>query len=345
MRAAQARLGLVAAYLSLVQWGTVSATAPMATGADWLAFTLRAIWALRTLSSALGQAYIQYTRSLQAGASLGEIEGGNTVNQARKNFEDLLERINAIGSGSSPADAPEHDLDRQLKRTSEDNDKRLILDGTDLKRYLDELRRQYGADRAVTVDPYTWPVSWTPEQIASAYEDMLRREALKAQQDKARIHLQDDNLSHEQAIGRAQEAHKGSGSHGAGLTDWAVTNGSRDQIERVIRGDGRLVGLARGTGPNPCYFCAMLASRGFVYRSRGSAGFAPGEEISKWHNNCHCYPILRYTYSPAASRLQEFLMASWEPVTKDYSGKDKVRAWRRWLERERKSNPLFQSQP
>lgn len=38
-------------------------------------------------------------------------------------------------------------------------------------------------------------------------------------------------------------------------------------------------------GPNPCAFCLTLASRGFVYSSRDTAGgFDPGH----YHNDCFC---------------------------------------------------------
>lgn len=69
---------------------------------------------------------------------------------------------------------------------------------------------------------------------------------------------------------------------------WALTGG-RDTILGSIRSDRNALGWARATSGTPCAFCAMLASRGAVYRSEQTASFQA-------HDSCACFP------EPAFSR-------------------------------------------
>lgn len=62
-----------------------------------------------------------------------------------------------------------------------------------------------------------------------------------------------------------------------------VQQGSRDTITTAVASDERAHGYARTTDGHPCYFCALLASRGAVYRSEATASF-------KAHDACHCQP-------------------------------------------------------
>lgn len=75
----------------------------------------------------------------------------------------------------------------------------------------------------------------------------------------------------------------------------------RQAIERSVRADPRAVGWMRITDGNPCAFCLMLASRGPVYKTRESAGFAIDPvrgEINRFHPHCGCEVIPVYTRAP-----------------------------------------------
>lgn len=50
-----------------------------------------------------------------------------------------------------------------------------------------------------------------------------------------------------------------------------VLDGGRQQLVQAVESDIEAVGFARVTGPHPCSFCLLLASRGFAYKSRESA--------------------------------------------------------------------------
>lgn len=73
-----------------------------------------------------------------------------------------------------------------------------------------------------------------------------------------------------------------------------VQNGARRTIEHGVQKDQRALGYVRVTRENPCYFCAMLASRGLEYNPYGQDSFdesdarfvGPGD--AKVHDSCQC---------------------------------------------------------
>jgi hypothetical protein len=86
-----------------------------------------------------------------------------------------------------------------------------------------------------------------------------------------------------------------------------VLSGGRDTVADTVRRDPAAVGYYRKTDAQPCYFCALLASRGLVYKddsfNRSNRRF-DGDGESKVHNHCGC--IL----APAFSRDVELPEAS-----------------------------------
>lgn len=104
-----------------------------------------------------------------------------------------------------------------------------------------------------------------------------------------------------------------------------VLNGGREYIFEATKNELRRVGWARVTSRKPCYFCAMLASRGPIYTSRGAASFQA-------HDHCVCTvePVFRDNAKwPGQARdFQELWVAS----TRDTQGKDSIRAFRRAYE-------------
>ena len=63
---------------------------------------------------------------------------------------------------------------------------------------------------------------------------------------------------------------------------WAL-DGGRDTIFASVAADDQALGYARATSGAPCYFCAMLAGRGAVYKSEETASFEA-------HDHCSCEP-------------------------------------------------------
>lgn len=80
-----------------------------------------------------------------------------------------------------------------------------------------------------------------------------------------------------------------------------VLDGGRSTITDTIAADRQALGYARATSGRPCHFCAMLASRGPVYKSEATGGFKP-------HDACHCEPEPVYrddtAWPPGAERFR-----------------------------------------
>jgi len=122
-----------------------------------------------------------------------------------------------------------------------------------------------------------------------------------------------------------------------GATIRYVQNGGRDFLDEVVDKDAKAVGYVRITGDNPCAFCAMLASRGPVYKDTSFNRSDPrfeGLGDHKVHDHCGC--TIRPLYSKSRllmpQRNQDFENL-WAESTRGYSQKDTMNAFRRAYER------------
>ena len=121
----------------------------------------------------------------------------------------------------------------------------------------------------------------------------------------------------------------------AGATIRHTGNAGRDKIRETAKADTRAVGWVRVTRSKPCYYCAMLASRGAVYKEdsfdRSDARFE-GPGTAKVHDSCQC--SMRPVYTRRHAEWPEFNQAMhelWENGDRDY-GVDAITAWRRLYE-------------
>ncbi|MGZ0151882.1 VG15 protein [Kribbella sp. WER1] len=103
-----------------------------------------------------------------------------------------------------------------------------------------------------------------------------------------------------------------------------MINGSRDTIYNGVRDDSRALGWMRVTDGKPCSFCAMLASRGAVYKSKETAGGSRA-----YHDHCSCFPKPLYRADePLPENAREFLEL-WKESTKGLSSNAAQNAFRR----------------
>ena len=79
----------------------------------------------------------------------------------------------------------------------------------------------------------------------------------------------------------------------SGLVSRQVLSGGRMLIDRTAARDRQAIGWRRVTDGNPCTFCAMLATRGPVYRSREKASVIAGSGL-RYHPHCGCTAELVY---------------------------------------------------
>lgn len=380
-RAAQAKLGIAGAYLAIQSWNAnVSTTAPAASGDAWLSLSLSMIRAIRRKSGRLAIAYYQLVRAIEAGKTLGIPEYSDdpnavTMGGLRKQYLDMLLEISALGDDGAPAtdngDGDERLFEEQLRGRQDLPPIKIIdpkytppsIDDVDLETYITDLIgvSDYDSDDdSIGVDDYDWFTDEDddPESIREAFAEELREAAIRAQEAKIEALRKQADVTAKQTLDRAEAGHQKTGSNAGGYVDQAGINSGREKIERASRSDARVRMVARGTGPNPCAFCAMLASRGFAFsestamersKSKQQAALEKGasrDEIEKYHPNCHCYPIVRFANIPDATlpELSQFFKENWGPVTSGHStGKvrdenskrmlsnSQLNKWRRWI--------------
>lgn len=114
----------------------------------------------------------------------------------------------------------------------------------------------------------------------------------------------------------------------SGAAGRLAASGSRQTIQNTMLNDGRAVGWARVTDGDPCAFCAMLASRGPVYKSAEMAG-DPRANADRFHDHCGCTvaPVYQDSDEPW-QRETDVLSDLWARITSGLSGGDAVAAWR-----------------
>jgi hypothetical protein len=122
-----------------------------------------------------------------------------------------------------------------------------------------------------------------------------------------------------------QTARDESFTQAVGAATRHVLTGGRQSLLTLLDDDPVALGWIRVTDGDPCAFCAILASRGPVYRSRESAGFLA-------HDHCACTPEPVYSRDTLwPGRAKEF-RGLWRTSTEGLSGKDARNAFRREYE-------------
>lgn len=102
-----------------------------------------------------------------------------------------------------------------------------------------------------------------------------------------------------------------------------VLNQGRDTLVESVRADSKAVGWARVTSGRACSFCAMLSSRGPVYKA-GTVGF-------RAHGHCGCSvePVYHVdAWPPSALKWRD----EWQTATQGRSGADARLAFRQHIE-------------
>lgn len=359
-RAAQARLGIIGAYLALAEFtGSVGVANPVATGAAWTAYAVQIVAGMRRRSRRLSQAYYQLARAIDAGSTLGSPEGDLSSTQVqlsrlRQRFLDELLEVNSLGrelsddddefaqflSGESVGLQP--DGERKSKRG-------LPLSKVELDGYIQNFLDHEGADGTIPVEPFEWPEDTESDRLSQVlgrhFESKLRELEASVKDSLKTI----EEMPEDKRESALSDKHESLGNNLVSEVHKQGIDAGNETIRRVSDVDNRVQVWARQTGPRPCAFCAMLASRGFAYKTKQSASksyktFAKnngylGFTVESYHPNCACTAIPRWESAGDADlpELNAFLEKKWPEVTKGFSGVDALNAWRRWLNAEYKS--------
>lgn len=118
-----------------------------------------------------------------------------------------------------------------------------------------------------------------------------------------------------------------------GSTQYLALEGGRQAMQRSIDADERATGWARVTDGDPCAWCAMLASRGPVYKSAKTAG-DPRQGGNRYHDHCGCQAWPAFTNDEPFIGIAEKLYDDWLRETRGRGGRHAVNAFRRWWESE-----------
>jgi hypothetical protein len=119
----------------------------------------------------------------------------------------------------------------------------------------------------------------------------------------------------------------------AGSMQYLTLEGGRQAMQKAIEEDERATGWSRVTDEDPCAWCAMLASRGPVYKSAVTAG-DPRQGGNRYHDHCGCTAWPAFTLDEPFVGLAEDLYQQWREHTRGHGGRDAVNAFRRWWETE-----------
>ena len=328
-RAAQAKLGLYAALLGRYGFPSYSGKNPPKLD-SWLNLLVDQVFELRELSAQLAITYYQLARWMETGRSLGRPldEGARTGNDLLDSFLARAQAVNDIPFSETELGA---DIAQALGGNKEHP-----LNAITLAEHFEAIDGLTNGSGQVAVDAFTWPTLNRAERARKTLITALTNSAgINTRYSKAKeAGTSDevaDNLS--KAIEEAAKA-------GSSRADTLVMSAGRGVVDYAYNSDRRLLMYARGTSSNPCAFCAMLASRGFIYWSASSASSTYRDgAMRSYHDNCHCFPIARWVESSELPALNKFFQAEWPKVTASHKGSTaKLNAWRRWLNNKRRES-------
>lgn len=93
----------------------------------------------------------------------------------------------------------------------------------------------------------------------------------------------------------------------AGMLRRQVLMGGRETIDLTTEQDQQATGWRRVSDGDPCAFCAMLCSRGPVYRSAKAAGDPVAGGGLHYHSHCGCHAEIVYGSWKPNEREQGFI--------------------------------------
>ncbi|MFE5663397.1 hypothetical protein ACFQ7W_05645 [Streptomyces niveus] len=311
-------------------WEGVPAAGRALTAGAWLRRAVTMVMTRRRMSRDLARAYYRLARALRTGTTVADPYHPEptyiTLDVLRREFADLAGVTEGPQEGrasESGSNAPESSSLAASGASVEAGEE---LDDEEADRILvEELEGLRAAE----------------EQIEREAEEELKTvlEALGTANLQQRVDTIDGARSADEVDELREEAHRQAGAQQAAAAERVAMNGGRSTVWNHTSRDRRAIGYIRlSRSGTPCGWCAMLISRGPVYRSKASATYADGD---KYHDNCHCYaePVFsREQYqNSSAYELNRRYEELWPKVTRGLSGKAALAAWRRFIRQEQKA--------
>lgn len=136
--------------------------------------------------------------------------------------------------------------------------------------------------------------SFTPS--VGAVEEQVRRSLLvvgpEAYKRRAAVIRRDPEISPVTKQALIRDLDKATETKIGGAVARHTQNGARQTISDGVKEDRVALGFVRVTRDEPCYFCAMLASRGLVFAEDSFDMSDPrftGRGTAKVHDHCQCH--------------------------------------------------------
>lgn len=312
---------------ALALWASVPPTQTAVTAGVWLERAIALVLTRRSRSRDLAMAYYRLARALLTGTTVPDPRNPEptsvSLSDLRREFALLAgpvapsERTEpGPGDSGTPEGATVPVADDE--GADDEADRILIDEIADLDAEAERLERE------------------------AEEEARLVLEALGPGSMRDRLELIDDDAPASDVDVLREEAHRKAGARQAAAAERVVMDGARGALWSWADKDRKAIGWARlsRTG-TPCGWCAMLISRGAVYRSQQSAQFSDGD---KYHDNCHCYAVILFTREQY-ERSELFALNrkyadEWPRVTQGLSGKAALSAWRYFIRQEQKAAAL-----
>lgn len=289
------QLGVDTVEEAIELWQDVPASEAAATSAKWLSRAIQLITTRRARSRDLGLAYYRLVRALRTGRTIVDPRKPEpeyvSLEMLRREFELMVDEVapeapqdepqpaqdgpaEVEGADAPPAD-PEPSEPPELTDESLDDDDQILLDEiAELEAEADRQEQEAEQEAAVLLDEL-------------GTENLIKK-----------LQVIDTSAPADEVDAKREEAHRKAGSRAASVAERITKNAARGLTYSLAEYDGLVMGWARfSTTGTPCGWCAMLISRGPVYKSAASASIAENDDgnrtnsMDQYHDNCNCIAI------------------------------------------------------
>lgn len=333
-RAAEERLGLAAAVATLAAWERdITLTAPAFT-ADLAAAIIDIARALRQVSRRLAARYYNLARAVGQGYAypdIGQAFSGQQVTLGEL-FAAMAESMNEVMTSTELDVIPKRAQVAPADTQSDGSDDRTLEERLDdledaLIDMLNETFPEEVLNEPVQIELPSENWDW-PDLNEDVEDDELLDEIIDVVNeyaDRVKKELRSERTMQE-SLAKLQEPNAIGAAKAAGAVDKQAMEAGRHLTWAEGNRDPRRYAWMRVTGPSPCAFCAMLASRGAVYNTAASAGYG-----NPYHPYCHCHVQPMFIDTPYYSAKDQYFIDNWPKVTNGSSGRAARKVWRKWL--------------
>lgn len=327
-RRGQVRLAADAAREVGEAWRQVSPTDLEGSSRRWLASALPLLRGFRARSRRLSASYVRLLRGQRTGRTLPPLDPGPDRTEVR--LGELREEFYRLAGEPRPVPA--------------DDTVRVEVD-----------------------DDFEWPEADVEDEDRAATVSLIVTGPVPAQRgiDQVQAAAERGRLDAPDVLAELDAVMREAGATAAGAADREALRGGRNLIAGYAEADRAVVGWARVTDGDPCWFCAMLASRGAVYRDQWRARYRgqtrrgarrpdrmpdgwqdwPPQRLADWeaeqglnrfHDNCHCTLVPVYSRTDWVPEASAEWRRLYTDSTRGLAGPDARAAFRAAVEERRR---------